>query len=165
VKTPRRTIAVTNAPRRRLVWARTDYVSGALTSDAVDLLAAFRTAAQYGAQPIGITIARVHIVGDLSTGSGADGIVGGLMIDDRNHAVADIPRPMADEGQDWMMFQPWPLVGESGRTGTSVKVSADVRSQRRLDEVGQTLWLSWDSRSATLTYQLQLWVSVLLRLP
>jgi hypothetical protein len=87
------------------------------------------------------------------------------MIDDRNHAAADIPRPMADEGQDWMMFQPWPLVGESGRTGTSVKVSADVRSQRRLDEVGQTLWLSWDSRSATLTYQLQLWISVLLRLP
>jgi len=121
VKTPRRTIAVTNAPRRRLVWARTDYVSGALTSDAVDLLAAFRTAAQYGAQPIGITIARVHIVGDLSTGSGADGIVGGLMIDDRNHAVADIPRPMADEGQDWMMFQPVPSGSLSGSRNVRIR--------------------------------------------
>ena len=66
---------------------------------------------------------------------------------------------------DWLAWQPHPHVGADGITGTSNARDIDVRSQRKLDEVGQTLWLAWDQQSATVTWTVTFTLSVLLKLP
>ncbi len=95
------------------------------------------------------------------------GITWGLVVEDRNSLVTELPKPTEDPHVDWMAWQPVPMVGPSGVTGDSVSAPIDIRSQRRLDEVGQTLWLSWDESvvSPTITFSVTFILSVLLRLP
>ena len=59
---------------------------------------------------------------------------------------------------------PLSRVGQDGITGTFNSWEIDVRSQRRMDEVGQTLWLTMDA-AVTSTWSATVVLSVLLKLP
>ena len=156
-------------PRRRLVWSRSRnvFVGVGTTGDGVDLLTTFRSAAEYGAQPIGVTITRVRgrVVLQETTATKTNDFLGlGLVVEDRNSAVADVPKPFADDHVDWMAWLPMTAFGQDGITGQVASFEIDVRSQRRLDEVGQTLWLTMDA-AVTSTFSVTIVLSVLLRLP
>ena len=63
---------------------------------------------------------------------------------------------------DWLAWQPTAAYGESGRAGSWVRYEIDVKSQRRLDEIGQTLWLVCDARFPGASYSAIFSLSVLL---
>ena len=156
-------------PRRRLVWSRTRnvFVGVGTAGDGVDLLTQFRTAGEYGAQPLGVTITRVRgrIILSETTAVATNDFFGlGLVIEDRNSAVADVPKPFADDHVDWMAWMPLARSGPDGLTGSFNSWEIDVRSQRRMDEVGQTLWLTMDA-AVTSTWSATVVLSVLLKLP
>ena len=161
--------AVRQMPRRRLVWSRTRsvFVGVGTTGDGVDLLTNFRTAGEYGAQPLGVTITRVRgrIILTETTGVLTNDFFGlGLIVEDRNSTAAEVPKPFADEHADWLAWMPFSRVGQDGITGTFNSWEIDVRSQRRMDEVGQTLWLTMDA-AVTSTWSATVVLSVLLKLP
>ena len=164
---PVRRTAARQMPRRRLVWSRSIKSESGATSGAYDLLEDFRLATQYGAQPLGTTITRVR--GSLVLGPPSvttpTGITWGLVVEDRAALATEVPKPQQERHVDWLAWQPHPHVGADGITGTANAREIDVRSQRRLDEVGQTLWLAWDQASATVTWTVTFTLSVLLRLP
>ena len=66
-----------------------------------------------------------------------------------------------------MAWQPIPSVGRDGVTGSATSYEFDFRAQRKLDEVGQTLWMSWQEAvtSVTVTWNVTVFLSVLLKLP
>jgi hypothetical protein len=154
-------------PARRLVWSRSIKSESAATSGAYDLLEDFRLATQYGAQPLGTTVTRVrgYLVLSSPSVTTPTGITWGLVVEDRAAAVAEVPKPQQERHVDWLAWQPHPHVGTDGITGTANAREIDVRSQRKLDEVGQTLWLAWDQTSATVTWTVAFSLSVLLKLP
>jgi hypothetical protein len=156
-------------PRRRLVWSRTRsvFVGVGTSGDAVDLLTTFRSAAEYGAQPIGVTVTRVRgrIILTETTATATNDFFGlGLVVEDRNSTVAEVPKPFADDHVDWLAWMPLARVGQDGLTGSFNSWEIDVRSQRKLDEVGQTLWLTMDA-AVTSTWSATVVLSVLLKLP
>ena len=55
--------------------------------------------------------------------------------------------PDDQEHVDWLAWRPCAAFGESGRAGSWVRYEIDVKSQRKLDEIGQTLWLICDAGS------------------
>ena len=137
------------------------------SGDGVDLLTTFRSAAEYGAQPIGVTVTRVRGRVSLreTTATATNDHFGvGLLIEDRNSLASEIPHPYSDEHADWMMWMPLTAYGQDGITGSWASYEFDVKSQRRMDEVGQTLWLSMDA-AVTSTFSAVISLSVLLKLP
>jgi len=116
---------------------------------------------------MGVTVTRVRgrVIVQETTATPTNDFVGlGLVIEDRNSSVAEIPKPFADDHVDWLAWYPLTRFGSDGITGTAVSWEIDVKSQRRLDEVGQTLWLSLDA-AVTSTWSLTVVLSVLLKLP
>ena len=156
-------------PRRRLVWSRSRnvFVGVGTSGDGVDLLTQFRSAAEYGAQPIGTTITRVRgrLILQETTATPTNDFFGlGLVVEDRNATSAEVPKPFADDHVDWLAWLPFARFGQDGITGLAVSWEIDVRSQRKLDEVGQTLWLTMDA-AVTSTWSATVVLSVLLKLP
>ena len=81
---PVRRMAPRQQPRRRLVWSRSTQSSVAVTNAQYDLLTDFRTAAQYGAQPLGTTITRVRgAIVLIPSAPTPTGIVLGMVVEDR----------------------------------------------------------------------------------
>ena len=143
------------------------FVGVGTSGDAVDLLTQFRSAAEYGAQPMGVTITRVRgrvILSETTTVKTNDGFVWGLVVEDRNSTAAEVPKPLADDHVDWMAWTPLARSGPDGLTGEFSSWEIDVKAQRKLDEVGQTLWLSMDT-AVTSTWSATFFLSVLLKLP
>lgn len=165
--------------RRKLIWARgTTDLAPAATGTAIDLLAQFRAD---GGTTLGATITRVHI--GLSLGwtawvpNSADRLYNGVLVDQLDQPEAQVPRPAVEPHADWMWWSAAPVVptqsaltAASPVPATAVSVFAydvlDVKSQRKCEELGQTVWYVADPTfnggtvlDMTITY------SVLLRLP
>ena len=116
---------------------------------------------------MGVTITRVRgraILTETTATPTNDFFTLGLVVEDRNSTAAEIPKPMADDHVDWMAWIPLARSGPDGLTGNFSSWEIDVKAQRRLDEVGQTLWLSMDA-AVTSTWSLTIVLSVLLKLP
>ena len=140
----------------------------AVTNAQYDLLTDFRTAGQYGAQPLGTTITRIRgAIVLIPSAPTPTGIVAGLIVEDRAAPAGQVPLPIQERHVDWLAWQPIPSVGRDGVTGLSTSYEIDVRSQRKMDEVGQTLWFTWEEAvtSVTVTWSVTLFLSVLLKLP
>ena len=155
-------------PARRLVWSRSTQSSVAVTNAQYDLLTDFRTAGQYGAQPLGTTITRVRgAIVLIPSAPTPTGIVVGMVVEDRAAPAGQVPLPIDERHVDWMAWQPIPSVGRDGVTGSATSYEFDFRAQRKLDEVGQTLWMSWQEAvtSVTVTWNVTVFLSVLLKLP
>lgn len=158
-------------PRRKLVWARTGPVenqtktAGVAGTSRTDLLAQFQTT--YGAQLLGCTVMRIRgtwayvaAVGDIKKP-----ITCGIRVFDEAHNIATLPGPITDPHADWMYYETLlanePQVAGTTYTGRSV---FDVRSRRKIEELGQGLAIAFEGNSAVAQ---DFWwqASVLLALP
>jgi len=137
------------APRRRLIWARNSQAG--LLSDVQpqlghDLLEDFRTQND-GSQPLGCTVTRIRMQLTLQTTlSLAGGVVAGIKVDQRNSDIlAAESNPATFPHEDWMYWSWHPAVpaGAVDNPGDSVVASfdVDVRSQRKMEELGDSLFL------------------------
>jgi len=167
--------------RRKLTWADAEFeftYSTAAGVEALDLLAAYRTA---GGLMQGLTVTRTL----LSVRSACDGPVGGLdavriglLVTGTKAELGASPTaysPLQDPYEDWMWNAAYSTVaapnsvinltaGTSPVTATSV--FWDVKSKRRLDELGETLWLNVDKIGTTIaTTEFSISARVLLMLP
>lgn len=140
----------------------------------MDLLAQFRAD---GGSSLGSTVTRVRIdlslewIGDLSF---VDQLAMGVLVDQIQDVEGQVPRPGVEPHADWMY---WRRVGVSPDftaiplgTGTAstylISREIDVQSQRKMEELGQTLWLVLDPTFAGTTSLLaEANTSVLLKLP
>lgn len=140
----------TRAPRRKFVWDRTNgIIAGPATG--VDLLAPFRS--QPGATHLGATVMRVRgyiIPSEALTSTAGAGIVG-MRVDTWNEDPLEISnQPVLQPDADWMFWGPWnvgtratPFMETSWNHAASIW-AVDVKSNRKLEELNETLWLFGD---------------------
>lgn len=164
-----------------MVWART---GGDLTppaaGTAVDLLETFRAD---GGSTIGATVTRTRLSlalnwNQLRAGETVTRLVMGVLVDQRDQPEAQVPRPAVELHADWMHWAPypavssgslaWPTLGEDV-TNTATSLTIDIKSQRKCEELGDTLWAVFDPTfpGGTPVTELNIsWsASVLLKLP
>lgn len=153
--------------RRRLIWARSQDLfqppAGLpAAGTAVDLLAQFRAD---GGNSMGCTVTRVRLdIGFQINNPGAvnltsqDQLAAGVIVDQIQANQAEVPRPGAEEHADWMYWRrsPYTTNPESAvpyGTGTApvyhMVWTVDIKSQRKIEELGQTLWLVLDPSYST----------------
>lgn len=166
--------------RRRLIWARQSVTEGPFEGSTrfVDLLSLFRGTMGITANLPGVTVKRIR--GTLQAAFVIDpepinttglllGVTKGNLA---TPGVAEGPQDLAND--DWALFDFMSFAsGSVGRTGPAfasshlVSTTIDVKSQRRLDEPSETLWLALqptDTRTGAAVNVFG-WVSVLLALP
>ena len=149
-----------SAPRRRLFWARQTGLRNLTPNNQathLDLLYDFQQI--YGADLFGITVTR--IVGHYTYYSTENAAVSttynfsvGIRVDGQSHWTSDVPDedqveqiPINNPLEDWMYVRNnLGIVGGAGddtevAQAAANRVEVDLRAQRRVDEVGQTLML------------------------
>lgn len=167
----------TSNSSRKFVWARhagafdptdTPGVHG------VDLLSQFQE--NYGAQLIGATVVRIRgYVVPTSDGSFTGNFQGrwGILVDSDN---TDVTLASNDPGgrpfEDWMAYQPF-SIATGGQSTTLQQVATgnvyanewavDVRSSRKIEELGEGLYLFWNLPEST--WGLNWELSIGLKLP
>lgn len=162
-------------PRRKLVWARHAEEQFAVptgTFNALNLLQSFETA--YGANLIGCTVTRIRVrwspfIAD-TTGQqvAAIGVRVGDEADVTTSAPADPLGPLSDLHADWMAWDtchPSPvLAGGAVLPGPEISRYLDIKSMRKIDELGQGLFMFFDHTAAiNMVYSVS--VSTLIALP
>lgn len=141
-------------PRRKLIWARmTPAISvlanvgaGSEFNESQDLLQTFRTQAGITAGPVGLTVMRMRFAINaqvpLGTVNFRQGVLGVRVMDTTEALAAEVDAtpysPTNDPHADWMCFEPFGPKDLEGTTGV-IDHHVDVRSMRKLDELGQTL--------------------------
>ncbi len=158
---------VSSLPRRKLVWARRLVSPAAGTPFAVDLLSGFRDA-NGGAQPVGSTITRVRgtVQFTHSGPAAADtGIAWGLVVDRVGLTAGEVPDPYIDPYADWMGWGFIPTSIDGGGATVTASKEIDVKSQRKMEELGETLWMTFTDNPALSSAQVFVQMSILLRLP
>jgi hypothetical protein len=146
-----------SGPRRRLFWARsTDVAQYSEGSPArwSNLLGQFN--ADYGADLFGFTVTRIvghysWFAADSQDVSTAYRLPVGIRVDEQSESIAGNARldklPINDPNADWMYVRNNYGITDSVQTHSSTRENAenrvelDLRSQRRLDELGQSLYL------------------------
>lgn len=164
----------TRSSRRKLVWARGVNISPGETVRSYDLLANWRTAMDWGSTP-GVTIRRIRMdvtamgsdFSDYEAGFAPNLPVLGLIVWSQDTAPEDLPDPVDTEGRhsDWMS---WGQYSPLAQGGNSAQFTVDVKSQRKLEEMRQTVWLVRDTVGqvgAENTTLFRINTSVLLALP
>jgi len=162
-------------PRRKLEWAdfTLDFTVAVGSFVSFDLLAQFK--AVTGASTTGSTITRIHsrtwITSAVVVG---DGVSDAFIVDQLDEvqaspgvatSTAHILSPAFSPNADWMLYRQWnahPLYGFSGPVN---QWEADIRSRRRLREIGDTLLYVFENRDATATVSVSTHVRTLLALP
>lgn len=173
---PRRRFAPT--PRRKLVWARNGgTLEPSATGLAVDLLADFRAD---GGTTIGATITRVHLSlsmawNNTTTPQPSNRLILGTIVDQRDQPESQVPRPGVELHADWQHWSVIPMAPEGSGfvssnpaavVGVQTSHSVDIKSQRKCEELGDTLWMIADPTYAGSTALNLIWSSsVLLKLP
>jgi len=141
---------IRRAPRRSRVWARRRVVSDppAAAGTALDLLADFKTDAGIAGNLPGITVGGVLL--DLvftqtnARATSDDGTMVGIIVA-QEPTAAEVPRPDTERHADWMWYQwvpaPGAAAGASFSTFSSIGGPIRIRSRRKMQEVGERLWL------------------------
>lgn len=176
--------------RRKLIWARQPLAVSTLTNvsagiggaiESNDLLQVFRAEAGLLKGPVGLTVMRVrlHINFDISTGAVGDSIrqFGGVyygirVFDTQELSELDVTEvvargPVSDPHADWMTWGRVPAKTSIG-TNTVGWEEVDVRSMRKIDELGQTLGIVLQATSSSASSVVSIVTastSVLLALP
>lgn len=147
------------APLRKFVWARSQgFLPGDAPERGLDLLGQFQQ--EYGAQLLGATVVRIRgfivpanftspIVG---TVRGTFGVIVGKDTDDYSAPTLAVEQR---EHDDWLAYLPWAMnvppadqySPDVTRYTSNVQASpfaVDIKSSRKIEELGQTLQL-WRS--------------------
>lgn len=159
--------------RRKLIWARMPRATTTMTRvtgaagggiETQDLLADFRTQAGITAGPVGLTVMRIRMFLQWAADTANDGIsidANGLyygikvfdMGDLTTQEATEVPArgPMLAPHDDWMAWGQvnTKLLAGPSQTRFSGWAEIDVRSMRKLDELGQTLGLQVQSTLPT----------------
>lgn len=140
---------VRRSPRRKFIWDRT-FGTTAAGATGVDLLAPFRT--QPGASHLGATIMRVRgyvLPLEAGTSTAAAGVAG-IRVDTWNESTTEpANQPVLQPDADWMAWLPWNILTNSTHPVVTWNFQAspwavDVKSNRKLEELNETLWLFLD---------------------
>jgi len=134
------------APRRKRVWSRevNDVTIAAGGVGQLDLLADFATG--YGANIVGATVGRVRmnlVWETTSTPNSRDALTFGVRVGGRQVDTIDQdPGDAIGRHLDWMYWRQFFPVGESSSAGVlgTAALEVDIKAQRRMEELGQTLW-------------------------
>lgn len=161
---PRRSMtrrSVARPQRRKFVWVRHLLnSSGADVATGSDLLSQFET--DYGAQLIGATIVRIRglMYANADSGQGTTNTFrfGARVLSGALDLSGPTPdqSPFVDENADWMLWEPFiqsvtttAAGGEDQQVGLMRMI--DVKSSRRLDELGERLVMFQASNPAAPT--------------
>ncbi len=137
-----------------MVWARTK-VEGATdgtVDDGVfaDVLANFK--AELGSDLVGATVIRMR--GDVMLWTAAttatdqtSAVLGARVFTESNLPIVNEQGPATDRYADWMLWQPFALSGVVPEARIRRHV-IDVKSMRRIDEIGQGLLFGWQTEGA-----------------
>lgn len=134
--------------RRKFIWDR-HAGSIATTGFGVDLLAPFR--AQPGATHLGATIMRIR--GFVYPNSVSDTKIGviGFRVDSWNEDPTDSQnQPSVQPDEDWLGWLPFfqepgaPLEGTATWNQQASPWAVDIKANRKLEELNQTLWMFVD---------------------
>lgn len=158
-----------SAARRRLVWADTNITEATTAAQqGTDLLASYRGTA--GATGSGLTVMGVIIqqnagaTGGTATFTTAVRI--GLVVSDAS-AEADLPDVVTEPDADWLWNSQYYLTENAlGAAMSPEDRSLRIKSRRKVQELGQSLWLAFQPRLGgvtTIAYDAH--VRVLLALP
>ena len=135
--------------RRKLIWATTaqnvTIAAGAHTT--VDLLASIEVA---GASTLGITVMRTHCEIYVSNWAGVnDEVVYGFIIArDTDIGAALGPNANADTELDWMLWSALFPNGSGAAVDVATTYPIDLRSKRKMEEMGQRYALCMTNISA-----------------
>ena len=147
---------VRRSPQRKFVWDRTFGQFGA-GDVGVDLLAPFGVSL---VQLISVRLSCVSVATSSRARSsmmtGGAGVCG-IRVDTWNTDVTDLNnQPFLQPDYDWMAWLPW-NVGATGPTVPRTNITwnqyasewaVDVKSNRKLEELNETLWLFGDQTGA-----------------
>lgn len=167
----RRNFGSRRAHARKFVWDRTvgSVIATAGTGPfGVDLLEGFRN--EPGGTHLGATIMRVRgYIKPIGAG-GADPVLGvaGLRVDTWNEDETDpTNQPTTQPDADWMAWLPFDFPAFEGSQGLATwnlyasPFAVDVKSNRKLEELNETLWLFLTAPGAgTITYDYNLSVGL-----
>jgi hypothetical protein len=139
----------------------------------VDLLSAF--AAIPGASTVGATVVRTHIRTWVTTAVvNGDGLTDALIVDQVDETVAGpgalltaahILSPTPQPNADWMLLREQNAHPGYSFWGPNNQWETDIRSKRKLHELGDTLLYVIENRDATATVGITFHSRVLLMLP
>ena len=157
-----------------MIWARTavEGVQGTVTDFVfANALADFQ--ADYGADLVGSTVIRVrgHVMAtvDTTTPTFKKGVLAARVATQSTIPVlSDTHGPEQDRGADWFWYQPLALTAGaelSGAGGPVQRIEVDVRSARKLEEVGQTIIFGWQGSDEAGLITCTGYLSWLLKLP
>lgn len=137
----RGTMRISRSANRKFVWARRLILDAAVPANSAvysDLLADFQTA--LGSDAVGVTVTRIR--GTWSVTGSRVLIAGARVMTQSTFAglTGAAFGPATDQYADWMMYQPL-MVNQPALTDFWSQ-DIDVRSSRKLDEIGQGLLLA-----------------------
>jgi len=158
-------------PRRRKVWADLSIADDGFAEDALrsnDLLADYISA---GGSSQGVTVLRTIVTVAWSINEAhtpKEKLTFGLI--KGTTAAADVADPINEEYADWAYLSTRYAGRDHGLVTADAGnyVDLDVKSMRRIDEVGETWWLIYRGTApatATATYDVRARVRTLLLLP
>ena len=138
-----RTYRGARSNRRKLVWARMP-VTVMDTPGSVDLLENWRDEMDWGGT-VGLTVRRIRIqltINDNGTGDvfGVQPLVGIIRWNQDDSAGVPVLNSGAGRHADWMMFQQVSGLAQGGQTAS---YDIDVKSQRKLEEMRQTIFFEF----------------------
>lgn len=152
----RRTRSSRGGSRRKLVWAQADTTATFIASGSkwnLDLLANYK--AQLGAAMAGATVMRTLLdIWITSTVAGGDALHAGLLVDDLTQVTAApstsmmVTDPFNNPYAKWMMNEKLCAAGSYNPWANNNMRHWDIRSKRKLDEVGETLIFSLYEQTA-----------------
>jgi hypothetical protein len=142
-------------PRRKRVWVSHNEQIPSGTSAGFDCLADFRTRTGITAGPMGITIARIRgqvqfLVASPVTLDEGSGVYVGILKESRLETTLTIDKPLTNPYLDYM-YRTWVPASHYNPTNSTVANSYiwshefDVKSMRKIDEVDETLWLTYEA--------------------
>ena len=173
-------------PQRKKIWVRdaVEQVSPVPSSHfRRDILADFRTQAGLSINLPGFTLGpfkiRIGIRFDITAATPnltqADGYLVGLVVDQVDATATLAPLPASVPNADWAWYQWYPLaptddvIVEAANAATNVQVvktiEIDCKSMRKIEEVGQTMWLVVEGTGNAVIDEFTSYVQTLARLP
>jgi len=152
------------APRRQRVWARSFSIGQGVTDPAlpiiVDLFSQYRA---LGGNTQGATVGRVRGEVDTirSAGAGTHPLMFvGLIVAPSSVDAVDI-QPSTNPALDWMLW----TIQTPGSVAFGDRLTLDIRGMRKLDELGQLLWLVLEPKDVVDDFNVEWSISTLLLLP
>lgn len=164
---------IRRAPRRGRVWARdfTSFSPIAAAGSARDLINTYFTAYGTTNAPPGSTVGGIMLdfvlVQTNARAASEDHVTLGIIVTNEVTA-AEVPRPDTEPHADWLWWQQLPAPGAAaGASYSTAQVLGGpirIRAKRRIQELGQHLWLVAVPTGLT-TYSMTTATSTLMLMP